>query len=160
MRYFILFNRTRLAFKNTIPWLFLCSIKKKKNQSFSIMHSGIYPIWCKHIMNPFTFLINRVILSTLMFSAVYIQFYHILQIRTKRTYFRLLLQLNICKKEGGKYLKVQWVYWDNSRGHEYAVFLAKPGNTDQQKKTLNSVLHKNFELSTHGNLHLPFSFFF
>lgn len=98
------------------------------------MHSGIYPIWCKHIMNPFTFLINRVILSTLMFSAVYIQFYHILQIRTKRTYFRLLLQLNICKKEGGKYLKVQWVYWDNSRGHEYAVFLAKPGNTDQQKK--------------------------
>lgn len=124
-----------MAFKNTISWLFLNSIKEK-NQSFSIRHSVIYPVWCKHIRNPFTFLINRVIFSMPMFSAVHIQFYHLLQIRKK---------IRISgTKEGRKYLEVQWFYWDNTKCHKYAVFLTKPGNTDQQKCTSDSILHAKF----------------
>lgn len=129
-----------MAFKNTILLLFSCSIKKKR--SFSIRHSVIYPVRCKLIKNPFRCLINRVTFSMPMFSAVHIQIYHIFQIRrkNKRTYFRLLLKINICMIEGGKYLKVLWLYWDNSKCHKYAVFLTKSGNTEQQKSTLDSIL--------------------
>lgn len=117
---------------------------KKVFQNFSSTHPGMYPILCKHIMNPFTLLINWVIFSMRMFSTVHIQFYHILQIRIKRTYFRLLLKLNICTKGGGKYLKVQWFYRDYSKSDDYAVFQTKPGNTDLQTSTLNVSCIQNF----------------
>lgn len=123
------------------------------------MHSGRYPILYKHIMSPFTLLINWVIFSTPIFSAVHIQFYHIVQMRRKRTYFRLLLKLNICTKDSGKYLKVQQFYWYNSKCHNYVVFQTKPENTDLLTSTLNVPCIQNFQPCTHSNFHLLFSFF-